>query len=95
MNENVTIKETFLDFISVADETAAGLVETTCKYIEDIGLDMEKLRDQGYDGASVMSGVHNGVQKLIEDNRSSMHVHYAGHRYIDTLCRTQSQSCHK
>jgi hypothetical protein len=76
------IKETFLDFISVADETAAGLVETTCRYIEDIGLDMEKLRDQGYDGASVMSGVHNGVQKLIEDNRSSMPVpfiHCAAH----------------
>ena len=35
-NENVTIKETFLGFISVTDGTAAGLVETTCKYVEDI-----------------------------------------------------------
>ena len=30
-------KETFLGFISVTDGTAAGLVETTCKYVEDIG----------------------------------------------------------
>ena len=81
LNENVTIKETFLGFISVTDGTAAGLVEATCKYIEDIGLDMEKLRGQAYDGASVMSGVHNGVQKLIKD-RSSMPVpfiHCAAH----------------
>lgn len=76
-NENVTIKETFLGFISVT----AGLVETTCKYVEDIGLDMEKLRGQAYDGASVMSGVHNGVQKLIKDRSSKPvpFIHCAAH----------------
>ncbi|CAB3994217.1 zinc finger MYM-type 1-like [Paramuricea clavata] len=80
-NENVTIKETFLGFISVTDGTAAGLVETTCKYVEDIGLDMEKLRGQAYDGASVMSGVHNGVQKLIKDRSSKPvpFIHCAAH----------------
>ncbi|CAB3994722.1 zinc finger MYM-type 1-like [Paramuricea clavata] len=80
-NENVTIKETFLGFISVTDGTAAGLVETTCKYVEDIGLDMEKLRGQAYDGASVMSGVHSGVQKLIKDRSSKPvpFIHCAAH----------------
>ncbi|CAB4021489.1 zinc finger MYM-type 1-like [Paramuricea clavata] len=80
-NENVTIKETFLGFISVTDGTAAGLVETTCKYVEDIGLDMEKLRGQAYDGASVMSGVHNGVQKLIKYRSSKPvpFIHCAAH----------------
>ncbi|CAB3998108.1 zinc finger MYM-type 1-like [Paramuricea clavata] len=80
-NENVTIKETFLGFISVTDGTAAGLVETTCKYVEDIGLDMEKLRGQVYDGASLMSGVHNGVQKLIKDRSSKPvpFIHCAAH----------------
>ena len=81
LNENVTIKETFLGFISVTDGTAAGLVGTTCKYIEDIGLYMEKLRGQAYNGASVMSGVYNGVQKRIKD-RSSMpvpYIHCAAH----------------
>ena len=63
LNENVTIKETFLDFIPVTDRMAAGLVETTCKYIEDIGIEIEKLRGQAFDRASVMSGVHNGVCK--------------------------------
>ena len=81
LNENVTIKETFLGFISVTDGTAAGLVETTCKYVKDIGLDMEKLRGQAYDGASVMSGVHNGVQKLIKDRSSKPvpFIHCAAH----------------
>ncbi|CAB4039316.1 zinc finger MYM-type 1-like [Paramuricea clavata] len=80
-NENVTIKETFLGFISVTDGTAASLVETTCKYVEDIGLDMEKLRGQAYDRPSVMSGVHNGVQKLIKDHSSKPvpFIHCAAH----------------
>ena len=70
LNENVTIKETFLGFIPVTDGTVAGLVETTCKYIEDIGIEIEKLRGQAFDGASVMSGAHNGVQKLMKDRSS-------------------------
>ena len=81
MNENVTIKETFLGFIPVTDGTATGLVETTCKYIEDIGIEIEKLRGQAFDGARVMSGAHNGVQKLMKDRLSKPvpFVHYAAH----------------
>ena len=81
LNENVTIKETFLGLIPVTDGTAAGLVETTCKYIEDIGIEIEKLRGQAFDGASVMSGAHNGVQKLMKDRSSKPvpFVHCAAH----------------
>ena len=81
LNENVTIKETFLGFIPVTDGRAAGLVETTCKYIEDIGIEIEKLRGQAFDGASVMSGAHNGVQKLMKDRSSKPvpFVHCAAH----------------
>ena len=80
-NENVTIKETFLGFITVTDGMAAGLVETTCKYIEDIGIEIEKLRGQAFDGASVMSDAHNGVQKLMKDRSSKPvpFVHCAAH----------------
>ena len=42
---------------------------------------MEKLCDQAYDGASVISGVHNGVQKLIKDRSSKPvpFIHCAAH----------------
>ena len=81
LNENVTIKETFLGFIPVTDGTTVGLVETTCKYIEDIGIEIEKLRGQAFDGASVVSGAHNGVQKLMKDrsSKSVPFVHCAAH----------------
>ena len=38
LNENLTIKETFLCFMYVTEGRAASLIETTCKYVEDIGL---------------------------------------------------------
>ena len=81
LNDNFTIKETFLGFVPVTDGTAAGLVETTCKYVDNIGIKMEKLRGQAYDGASVMSGVHNGVQKLLKDRSSKPvpFIHCAAH----------------
>ena len=56
-------------------------MKTTCKYVDNIGLDMKNLRGQAYDGARVMSGVYNGVQKLIKD-RSTIPVpsiHCAAH----------------
>ena len=42
-------------------------MDTTKKYLVDLGLSFSRQRGQGYDGASVMSGVRGGVQKLIKD----------------------------
>ena len=66
---------------TVTDGTATGLVKAACKYVEDVGLKMENLRGQPYDGASIISGVHNGVQKLIKDRSSKPvpFVHCAAH----------------
>jgi len=55
------IRETFLGFIVVTDASAAGLTASVTTFLKDIGLDLAKLRGQGYDGASVMSGSRGGV----------------------------------
>ena len=73
--------ESFLGFVEVTDADAQGLVDTTKTFLLDIGIDMTKIRGQGYDGANVMSGIRGGVQKLVKDMCSSPvpFVHCASH----------------
>jgi len=48
--------------------------------MRDAGLDIHQLVGQGYDGASAMSGVKNGVQKHVMDEcPSAAYVHCASH----------------
>lgn len=65
--ESSTIYERFLSFVHAHAFDAA----TFCTYILDIlqkyGLDRKHLVSQGYDGASMMSGKHSGLQKRIKD----------------------------
>ena len=71
--EAAQIRETFLTFIHTTDATAKGLADLVAAWLIDHGFDLAKIRGQGYDGASVMSGKVGGVQKLFRDivNRHS------------------------
>ena len=45
-----------------------------------LGLSLNELRGQGYDGASTISGEKSGVQKLIRDIQpKALYTHCAGH----------------
>ena len=61
-NNSVEPVESFLEFVEVTSPDAKCLVETTKKFIQEVGIDISKFRGLGYDGASVMSGVYGGVQ---------------------------------
>jgi hypothetical protein len=65
--ETITIKETFLAFVNTTDATAAGLASCVSKWLTYHGIDLTKMRGQGYDGASVMSGNISGMQTLMRD----------------------------
>ena len=54
-------------FCEINNPNADGIAKTAKAFLENLGIDFSKLRGQGYDGASVMSGIHGGVQKLIKD----------------------------
>jgi hypothetical protein len=64
--DNCSIEENFLGFVQLDDATANGIVSTTKAFLQGLGVNFSKIRGQGYDGASVMSGIHAGVQKLIK-----------------------------
>ena len=64
--DECTIVESFMGFLKISNPNADGIARTAKAFLENLGIDFSKLRGQGYDGASVMSGIHGGVQKLIK-----------------------------
>lgn len=59
-----------------AENTAAKILDTCVS----LGIDLEKLVGQGYDGASTMSGCRTGVQTRISElHPKAMYVHCASH----------------
>ena len=65
--DECTIVESFMAFVKIINASADGIANTAKVFLENLGIDFSKIRGQGYDGASVMSGIHRGVQKLIKD----------------------------
>lgn len=56
-----------MGFVKINNPNADGIANTAKAFLENLGIDFSKIRGQGYDGASVMSGIHCGVQKLMKD----------------------------
>ena len=64
-----------LERVRASDITTA-IVNT----LEGLGLSLNELRGQGYDGAATMSGEKSGVQKQIRDRQpKAVYTHCAGH----------------
>lgn len=59
------VREDFLKFVPVSDVPGNGLVITINNELQYLGLDLNYMRGQGYDGAAAMSGAFNGVQAII------------------------------
>jgi len=76
----IEIEKVFLRFSEVNDHTAAGLSSKILQLIKNNNMDLSHCRGQGYDGASVMSGKHGGVQTLIRQKQpNALYVHCAAH----------------
>ena len=74
------IREDFVSFIKLERVRAVDIADAIVKCLENLGLSLSDLRGQGYDGASTMSGVKNGVQaKLKEIQPKAVYTHYTGH----------------
>ena len=59
--ENGKVSTSFLKICELFNGTADTTETTLVAYMEDKGLSMSKMVGLGTDGASVMTGVHNGV----------------------------------
>lgn len=84
------VREEFMGFIEVTKTNAETIADTIMTFLEKWGLDISKLRGQGYDGASVMSGHVNGVQTRIRNTcPRAYYVHCRSHN----LNLVVTQSC--
>ncbi|GBO41502.1 hypothetical protein AVEN_34523-1 [Araneus ventricosus] len=66
-DQKYKIREDFLTFVPVYDVTGAGLANTVLETLSILGLDLKKMRGQGYDGAAMMRGQFRGVQVSIKE----------------------------
>lgn len=79
--ERLKICESFIGFLVVDEQTASGLSDTVINNcIKDNGLDVAKLRGQGYYGETSMSGIYSGVQaRILAKQPKAIYVHCAAH----------------
>ncbi|KAJ8026542.1 Zinc finger MYM-type protein 1 [Holothuria leucospilota] len=73
VDRHYTIQERFLKFIDVESSKSADLFNTLNSLLKERGLDIEKIRCQGYDGASDMSGATSGSQARVKE-KTSLHI---------------------
>ncbi|XP_047320270.1 zinc finger MYM-type protein 1-like [Impatiens glandulifera] len=78
---NGVLRERFFQIVHVNDTTAATLKKEICNVLTRYNLEINNMRGQGYDGASNMSGIFNGLQALfLKDCPYAYYVHCFAHR---------------
>jgi len=75
------VREDFLTFVYEENGTTADALTTQfLDALNKIGVPVDKMRAQGYDGASVMSGHINGVQARVRRvNPKAIYIHCRAH----------------
>ena len=76
------VRESAIVFIELQGMDAGTISEKLIKLLQPFELEPLKCVGQGYDGASVMSGIHGGVQARMKraGYRNATYVHCASHR---------------
>ncbi|KAJ3590148.1 hypothetical protein NHX12_008102 [Muraenolepis orangiensis] len=82
VDENYVIIERLLTIATAVAGDAKTLTQTLIAEIRKVGLSTDTIVSQVYDGASLMSGRHGGVQRLLQDElgREIPYVHCFNHQ---------------
>ncbi|XP_003739986.1 zinc finger MYM-type protein 1-like, partial [Galendromus occidentalis] len=79
-NDRKVVVENFLMYCEVSDKTGVGLASQILRNLTAQNIDVTKMRGQGYDGCSAMSGRFKGVQTVIKASiPEALYVHCASH----------------
>lgn len=75
-----TLREDFLKFVPVVDVSGKSLAKVLLDTLKSIGINLDFLRGQGYDGASAMQGKFNGVQAIVKESYPlALYLHCSSH----------------
>lgn len=75
------LREDFITFIQIKELSAEYIFNVILKTCKNLGLNMDNLVGQGYDGVSTFSGHITGVHKRIQElYPKAIYVHCASHR---------------
>ncbi|KAL4132017.1 hypothetical protein QTP88_009238 [Uroleucon formosanum] len=78
--QSLSIEESFLGFYAIDKHGAKDYEDLIISILKALNINISKCRGQGYDGASVMSGLYSGVQKRIKDQVPlAQYVHCCAH----------------
>ena len=86
--------EEFLCFVPVPSTTGKDLASTILTQLSQLGLNLEHMRGQGYDGASNMSGKYRCVQARVKELYPlAMYTHCCNHVYKLVITVVLHRSC--
>ena len=82
ISDDFAVEECFLQFVPVTDLTGKELASTMLKQLSQFGIDVSKMRGQGYAPAAAMSGKLNGAQIHVKEViPTALYVHCAAQSY--------------
>ena len=83
----IKVVEHFVEFVKVDDTTGKCLFDEIINVINILELDINDIREQGYDNGSNMKGKHQGVQKrLLDINPRALYIPFGCHNLNLVLC---------
>jgi hypothetical protein len=84
------IREDFVGFVEMNSKTGLAIKNSILNKLKDIGISINNLRGQGYDGSANMSGKNNGAQALIQNDQP---LAFYTHCFSHSLNLCLSKAC--
>ena len=82
VDRDFNIREELVALLKLARVRAVDIADAITETLTNLGLSLDGLRGQSYDGASTMSGTKSGVQARIREKQpKAIYTHCAGHSF--------------